>query len=215
MDENFDGFIEDFGPAIGRRYVPPSTIERYRGKLPDQLLTYWDEHGWCGYADGLFWTVDPQEYEPALEAWIGDTQFMEHDAYHVIARNAFGELYLWGERTGDSLTIVPFDALAFPTSGSEKYISNGEANAAIQWFFGAMQREHFDIEDDDEKPLFARALKKLGQLKHDEIYGFVPARALGGSATLKTVQKVKAIEHLVLLSQLSPLQVMKSPFDDV
>jgi hypothetical protein len=82
--------------AIDKRYVPLSSIERYRGKLPDQLLAYWEENGWCGYADGLFWTVNPQDYEAALEAWIGDTPLMEEDSYYVIARSAFGDLYLFG-----------------------------------------------------------------------------------------------------------------------
>lgn len=212
MDEDFEYFLEKMGPALDKRYVPPSSIERYRGKLPDKLLAYWDEHGWCGYADGLFWTVDPQEYEPALEAWIGDTEFMEHDAYHVIARSAFGELYFWGEKTGDSLTIMPWDAVAFPSNGAEKYIAAGKADDATMWFFGGLQRDDFDIKDDCEKKLFAPALKKLGHLKHDEMYGFVPALALGGSATLENLQRVKAVEHLILLAQLSPLRVMKSPF---
>lgn len=37
------------GAAINRREVPVSTIEHYRGRLPDRLLAYWREHGWCGY----------------------------------------------------------------------------------------------------------------------------------------------------------------------
>jgi len=48
MDEDFEYFLEKMGPAIDKRYVPPTSIERYRGKLPDQLLAYWEEHGWCG-----------------------------------------------------------------------------------------------------------------------------------------------------------------------
>ncbi len=42
MDEYFTGFLEDFGPTIDKQYVPPSSIERYRGKLPNQLLDYWE-----------------------------------------------------------------------------------------------------------------------------------------------------------------------------
>ncbi|EPM79175.1 T6SS immunity protein Tdi1 domain-containing protein, partial [Pseudomonas syringae] len=39
-----------------------------------------------------------------------------------------------------------------------------------------------------------------------EMYGFVPALVLGGPMELKNLQKVKTIEHLTFLSQLSPLQ---------
>jgi len=212
MDEDFAYFLEKMGPSVDRRYVPPSTIDRYRGKLPDQLLTYWEEHGWCGYADGLFWTVDPQEYEPVLEAWIGDTPFMEQDAYHIIGRSAFGKLIFWGEKTGESLLILPWDALAFPSNGSAEYIAKGHANEAVSWFFAGLRRKDFDLDDDGQSPLFAPALKKLGRLKPDEVYGFVPAVALSGAATLANLQKVKAVEHLVILAQLAPLRVMRSPF---
>lgn len=213
MDDDFEFFLGNCGPAIDRRYVPPSSIERYRGKLPDQLLAYWDEHGWCGYADGAFWTIDPQEYEPALEAWIGETPFMENDAYHLIARSAFGELFFWGERTGHSLTIRSASGTTVPRAGSEKHIAAGRDDVAVRRFFASKTRKDFEMQDEAGRGLFASALAALGQLKHDEMYGFVPALALGGAATLKNMQKVKAVEHLVILAQMTPVQVMKSPFE--
>ena len=100
MDEDFEGFLEDFGPAIEKRAVPTSRLEYYHGKLPNKLLAYWQAYGWCGYADGLFWTVDPEEYDSVVEAWIGETEFMEQDAYHIIARTAFGGLYFWARGPG-------------------------------------------------------------------------------------------------------------------
>lgn len=201
MDEDFEYFLEKMGPAFDKQHVPPSSIDRFRGKLPDQLLEYWQEHGWCGYADGLFWTVNPQEYEPVLEAWIGDTPFMEQDAYHIIARSAFGALYFWGERTGYALKLSAIGSYVVPHSPP---ITSLEKE--IQMFFGGRDRKGNDFDN-----LFAPALKKLGRLKHDEMYGFVPALALGGPATLDHLQKVKAVEHLVLLAQLSELWVMTSP----
>ncbi|SFF82149.1 hypothetical protein SAMN05518865_10534 [Duganella sp. CF458] len=203
MDEHFELFLEEMGPAIDKRYVPPSSIERFRGKLPKQLLAYWEEHGWCGYADGLFWTVDPQEYGPVLDAWIGSTPFMEKDAYHIIARSAFGELYFWGERTCDSLTVFAPGAYCFPR---ESIFQNGDMNRGVRTFFSARDRDENNFDG-----TFSSARKKLGQLKHDEMYGFVPALALGGPATVTYLEKVKAVEHLVLLAQLAPLDVMTPP----
>ena len=203
MDELFEYFLEKLGPPVHRREVPASSIERYRGKLPDQLLTYWQEHGWSGYADGLFLTVDPQEYEPVLEAWIGDTPFMEQDAHHVIARSAMGKIYFWGERSGYSLKLSAFDAFLLPMFDMDL---RGSPDEQLQKFFAFRDREENDLDD-----LFVPALKKLGHLHHDEMYGFVPALALGGPATLDHLQKVKAVEHLVLLAQLSELRVLNGP----
>jgi hypothetical protein len=200
MDEDFEYFLEKMGPAFDRQYVPHSTIDRYKGKLPDQLLTYWKEYGWCGYADGLFWTVNPQDYEPVLEAWIGDTPFMGKDSYHIIARGAFGDLYLWGEKTGHTLTISPLISLAIPHS-----LPIASMDKQTQWFFGNCGREENDFED-----YFASALKKYGKLTAKEMYGFVPAMAMGGSGEFDQLQKVSAIEHLVFLAQLSDLRVLKT-----
>lgn len=200
MDDNFAYFLKKMGPAIDKRLVPPSSIERYRGRLPDQLLAYWNEHGWCAYADGLFWTVDPLDYAPALAAWIDDTPFMEQDAYHVIARSAFGDLYLWGENTGHSLQVVTSGSFCIPRVS--RFVGE-KMNFGVQVFFGSVRRD-----DNDFEGLFDPAVKKLGRLQHDEMYGFVPALALGGAATVDHLHRVKAVDHLVLLAQLAPLTVL-------
>ncbi len=205
MDEHFEEFLREFGPPIERRDAPASSIERYRGKLPDQLLAYWQEHGWAGYGDGLFWTVNPEEYEPVLEAWIGDTPLMEQDAYHIIARSAFGDLYFFGQQHGGKLHIVAPDARALPPQKGRP-----DANLSIRAFFGSQTRRACDFSDVNGSLLFAPALKRLGRLKHDEMYGFVPALALGAAAKLENLQRVKAVEHLVLLGELAPLQVMQA-----
>lgn len=203
MDEDFAGFLKKFGSPIEKHHVPPSSIQRYRGILPDKLLEYWEEYGWCGYADGLFWTVNPQEYEPVLEAWIGETPFMEQDAYHIIARGAFGKLYLWGEKTGHSLTISAPGSYCVPRFSKSL---NTDMNFKMQLFFGGMSRDGGNFDG-----MFEAAYRKLGLLKDDEMYGFFPALALGGPASIDHLQKVKAVGHLVLLAQLAPLDVITSP----
>jgi hypothetical protein len=208
MDEHFSYFLQNFQPIIEQQSVPAATMDRCRGKLPDQLLAYWGEFGWCGYADGLFWTVNPQHYEPALEAWIGNTSFMERDGYHVIARSAFGHLLFWGQKTGYTLRILAPYAMA---SASEPSFSPEEFELGVKAFFSTQDRPFYDLTDKDDNPLFERARAALGPLQHDEMYGFVPALALGGPATLDHLQKVKAVEHLVLLAQLSELRVLNPP----
>jgi len=208
MDEHSSYFLESFQPVTEPQSVPAALMDRYRGKLPDQLLAYWSEVGWSGYAGGLFWTVDPLDYEPALEAWIGSTSFMECDAYHVIARSAFGHLLFWGERTGYTLRILAPYAMA---SVSDPSFSPDEFELGVKALFSTQDRSFYDLKDKSDKPLFERARKALGPLKHDEMYGFVPALALGGAATIDHLQKVKAVEHLVLLAQLFELRVLNKP----
>ncbi|WP_288410485.1 GAD-like domain-containing protein [uncultured Herbaspirillum sp.] len=56
-DEDFEYFVSKFGEATKRSTVPVASFEKWRGRLPDQLLKYWQEEGWCEYVDGLFCTV--------------------------------------------------------------------------------------------------------------------------------------------------------------
>lgn len=198
MDEVFSIFLEEFGNEIDRQEVPPSSVERYRGKLPNQLLEYWAEHGWCGYGDGIFWLVNPQEYEGVVGAWLEGTKFEAFDTYHLIARSAFGDLYLWGERTGASLKI---------TSILSRYTTHSSIYTGEQMdkgFRSFLLSRNFDSNDYGD--LFKPAKRKLGALRHDEMYGFVPAFMLGGPDTLDHLEKVKAVEHLILLSQVAELQ---------
>ena len=201
MDEDFEWFLSEFGPPVERRWVPQSSIERYRGRLPDQLLLYWDEHGWTGYRHGLFWTVNPQEYEPVVDAWIGNTKYATQDNFHLIARGAFGDIFLFGERSGLELHIVAVNAVLM-----EPYEWPEDRNFGTRIFFNSMEPEAVDKMDEKGEWLFDRALQRLGGLKCDEMYGFVPALALGGPPSLKHLQKVGAVEHLVLLAQLSELR---------
>ena len=198
MDRVFARFIEKFGGPVDRQEVPASSIERYKGKLPNQLLEYWAEHGWCGYGDGIFWIVNPQEYDGVVASWIEGTKLEAFDTYHLIARSAFGDLYFWGEETGASLKI---------TSIVSRYITHTsilpkeQMDKRLHNFLLSTEVEYNDFDD-----LFKPARKKLGTLRHDEMYGFVPALMFGGPDTLDHLEKVKAVEHLILLSQITELQ---------
>ena len=215
MDEFMEDVLgfKEFDPPFARRDVPPEKIEKVRGKLPEKLLEYWQEFGWCGYAKGLFWTVDPDEWEDEQEAWIGDTGFMERDAYYVIARTAFGELILWGEKTGQSLKVVTAWGMIFPDFDPEAFARRG-ADLSAQLFFSSSSRNSYDLEDKDGQPLFDRALERLGPLDHDTMYGFVPALALGGGNTVERLQKLDAHVHLDILSQVTERQIMRDIGED-
>ena len=198
MDKIFSRFIENFGPAIDHREVPTSTIERYKDKLAPKLLEYWSEHGWAGYGNGIFWLVNPQEYEAVVSYWLENTNLSSHDTYHLIARSAFGDLYLWGENTGFSLKIT---SVASRFVFHNKHFTKEQLNTEIQGFILSRKVDSNDFND-----LFESAREKLGNLNHDEMYGFFPALMLGGSDSLEHLKKVSAVEHLVFLAQLTDLE---------
>lgn len=203
MDDGFEYFLKKFGNGFDRREVSQGSIEHYKGRLPAKLMEYWQAYGWCGYADGLFWTVNPQDYKPVVDAFLDGTEFATSDTYHAIAKNGFGELYLWGEETAQSLTISSYFNKYFYHAWAPK--RHGDPRAVTS-FFAFQSREYNDLDG-----LFSPALKTLGRLKYDEIYGFVPALAFGGEPSLKRLKKVKDVEHMLLLAQLEPLQHWEFP----
>ncbi len=200
-DEDFAYFIEEFGEAEVRQQPHLEDIERWRGRLPDRLLQYWQDEGWCAYAKGLFWTVDPQVYEDTVDEWLDGSPLEQIDAYHVIARTAFGELYLCGEKSGCGVHVVPHLNAIFASDVKPK--STARLEQLLPRFFSSMIVSDCEITDDQKQPLFNRALQTLGPLAADEMYGFEPALVAGGSKALSHLRKVKILPHLSILRQMA------------
>jgi len=201
-DKYFEYFIGKFGEPTSQVPVPAKAIEQWRGRLPEQLLAYWSNEGWCAYANGLLWTVNPDDFEDLVDEWLTDTPLEQADSFHAIARSAFGDLYVCGERSGANVTICcELNAItAFAKSLKPK--SDDSRDNSIRSFFASSNKTDFDLKDEHRTPLFDRALAKLGPLQADEVYGFEPALVLGGEKRLENLAKLKLDVHLTVLRQL-------------
>ena len=200
-DEFIQSFIDNLGEANSHRRVPESSIDKYRSVLPDALLGYWREEGWCSYANGLFWIVDPEPYKATLDIWLQGSGLAEIDNYHVIARDAFGSLYAWGERYQRKITVSSL-AGGIVALKNQLQKPNPQPDRALGIFLGSTSRESLDFEDNQGKPLFKRALAKLGPVGEDEMYAFEPALCIGGKADLEHMVKLNMDVHLMILDQL-------------
>ncbi|RYY83014.1 MAG: DUF1851 domain-containing protein [Chitinophagaceae bacterium] len=201
-DEYLELFIDNMGEATSRREVPASSIDKYRGVLPDRLLAYWQQEGWAGYAGGRFWTVDPDEYTPLLREWIKRSELADIDDYHVIGRTGFGTFYLWGQRYHRKVTVSCTDNWVLAMK-DEAQTPNPDPDRSLSVFFAMAEPDDFDFEDIQENYLFERAVKTLGPLSESEMYGFVPALIAGGEARIESLQKLDMGVHLMILHQLS------------
>ncbi|MBK1492740.1 GAD-like domain-containing protein [Pseudomonas aeruginosa] len=198
-DEDFSLFINSFGEATQRTPVPESSLRKWENVLPPVLLEYWKDEGWAGYANGLLWTVNPDDFEHIKDAWLQGTPLESFDKFHVIARSAFGNLYLCGERTGRSVSIICIHNEILALKNRLKAKELGDQNITIQSLFGGSEPDDFDYSDSNDKLLFKRALKKYGPLAPDEMYGFEPALVLGGAPTLENLRRLKLDPHLLIL----------------
>jgi hypothetical protein len=205
-DEDFDTFIKSMGGATSYRPATPESMARYRGRLPNYLLQRWQEEGWRGYANGLFWTVNPQDFEHILPRWLESTSLRNLDKFHVFGRTGFGELYAWAEHYGCNVIIsCPIGVITAIAQNFAKPSPRPDLGMSV--FFGRAEKEEFDLEDDNDERLFERAAKKLGPLGEKEIYGFEPALALGGPRQLAHLAKLDMAIHLNLLSEMTSMRI--------
>ncbi len=201
MDRYFQDLIDEFGEPTTSVKVDPAHIESFKGKLPNKLLEFWQQFGFCGFKKGLFWIVDPSKYELILSSWIGDTEIIKNDTYYVIARSGFGDLYLWGTKTGFKYLIKTRNGWIIEKDGAETGINKGESDFEMQIFFATQEVEWPDIKDiNTGKLLFNKTVKKFGTLKENEVFGFEPALFLGGEQTLDKLNKLDIQIHLSILA---------------
>lgn len=210
IDEYIEFFYEKFGPSIYEKSVPEEFIEKYKEKLPETLINYWKEYGWCGYGEGILWTVNPEEYKEVVEEWLKDTPFESLDRYHLIAIGAFGEMILWGEETGNSLSITARSGMIFPKDKTKfiKGKSDG-LDFLIRALFSGLKKSYMDVKDDNREFMFEKVKALLGTLKPGEMYGFSPSLMMGGEANIYSVKKVNAAGHLLFLASLGEKMIME------
>lgn len=205
MDEDFAALIKALPIQEPRLQPTQDQIDAYTGKLPNLLLNYWRDYGWGAFGDGLFWLVNPAEFAGALKVWCQGVINID-DAF-VVGRGAFGKMIVWKKGHGKFMHILPLEHQIF-TFKENKHVLAGKDDLPFGIMISQIDSESVDFEDEREKPLFRRALKKLGALGPDEMYAFEPALSLGGSAQLSTLAKVKIEEHLNFLAQLREPEVL-------
>lgn len=211
-DEDFAYFLKKFGEATFKEDVTEKSLGKYKGKLPNQLLNYWKTEGWCAYANGLLWTVNPEEYDGLVESWLEDTHYPKIDNYHCIARTAFGVLYVWGEKNNQWFTIsCPTNTIvAFDNKLMKE---NKNPDSSIRSFFASSSPDKKDLKDLNKKLLTPQSFKKLGHLKPNEVYGFAPALVAGGSPMINNIEKEDLFIHLSVLREMAPPSLPYSDLD--
>ncbi|MFE9785852.1 GAD-like domain-containing protein [Nocardia salmonicida] len=215
--------LKDMGvdQAVSRLGTPYSTVaaedrlvDRYAGRVPDLLLDIWRAVGFSGYADGLLWLCNPEDWKPAVDEWTYGLKLPFCDDWIPFTRTAFGKMTMWGTRTGRSLTIDSQNGLVIPIDQTENMADELDINLQI---LVAIDTDTellglWDEDGEDDKPMFRRVRKRLGGLDASTMYGCVPAVGLGGSFTPRGMGIVNAVDHVRFLSTVTQRQVMNWRF---
>ncbi len=58
-----EDFFKKYSEPIDATPVPKEVLKKYENKLPEPIIEMWKRHGFSGYEDGIFWTINPDEYQ--------------------------------------------------------------------------------------------------------------------------------------------------------
>jgi hypothetical protein len=200
-DELLPFMKEELGDYQQTRVLTNFEIDEYRGKLPNLLLDVWQQYGLLSFSGHLFRFVYPKQLEGLVATWIQDTPLPDIDTFHAFALTAFGDIFMWGQNNGKIVRITPTLATINARECTQK-TPEEDRDLKIEASLIMFQAKYADYRDTNGELLFKRATKKLGPLKENEIFGFVPALALGGLPSIDRIEKVDYESHLVFLSQL-------------
>jgi hypothetical protein len=206
-EASYEWFLDKRGPACHRQKVPQSSFDKYRGVLHDDLLEYWEREGWAGYADGLFWLVNPEDYVEVLNMWLKDTPVEGTDDFHVLARTGFGDLFCWGPKTGFGLQIMSCRGALLISQRCYNDIKDEYDLMSTTHTCIGRDNEECNQKDDNGRPLFEQAVAKFGPLGPSEVFGYFPSLIIGEYG-LEALQKVDLLTHLTMLRQLIDTPLM-------
>ncbi|RWX14057.1 DUF1851 domain-containing protein [Rhizobium hidalgonense] len=200
--------IKDFGaPQGGDTAID---VERYRGRVPDAVIEFWQQNGIGTVLDGYFQFCDPGRYSGILKLVFGGDPDIHAEQTHALGFGAFGTIVAWNEVHQDvTIDLVKGQVSCPALVNGKRY----DPNLAVTTQLMLLDDPTFDEYDAHAKKLFKPARSKLGKLGVGQIYGFRPILALGGNRALASLAIYEALPHMAILAQAHEMQLMdNAPF---
>ncbi len=189
-------FKDEMGEADEILNIDTKLLEKYEGILPSELLMYWKEYGLTSFSDGLFWFTNPADYEELLRSYLVNNPLADRKDLHVVARSAFGKLYVWEKGKGEVVWVnLISNIISLNAVTGRQHLSLDDEEYEMNRSIGIKKPKSLDIKDESKKPLFERALKKLGKLEANEMYGYKLNPALGGKESIRNLDKVNLFAY--------------------
>ena len=206
--EGSEYFFEKFGMPFASMPVSAETLAKYRGKLPGRLLEYWQEFGFCGFKDGIFWLTNPEDYEDILAEWLPEEE-LKKKKHYVIARSGFGELFVWNSDLGTQYELDPIRGWIFKRDTDfSDWIRDGRADEVIDIFISINKYEELDTQDNDGNPLFQRCVELWGPLAENEMFTFAPYPFISSSMTLDAIRKADLFINFDIVRQMIEPEIL-------
>ncbi|MGJ4856660.1 GAD-like domain-containing protein [Labrys sp. KB_33_2] len=200
--KEFQTFLTDFPPG--------KDVHPFRGELSPalkehvhpRLIEFWQRVGFGSFGNGFITFFDPRDAETMLARWL----LLQHpDPTRVpIARTAFGDLiYFRDLRQRAAENGLPAD---WKTGSDVIFLSiHYRGSSAITWSVDDFFAKDLKGFLQENPKAFHQFYSTVGgqPLAPGECFYFVPALALGGQATKKSVGRGDCLVHQEILLQLA------------
>ena len=170
--------LEDFVKVAD---MPQEVIEKYRDRVPEELVEIWEKQGLGTFLDGYIKLINPEDY---IE-FVKET-FFDGNNEIPIGISAFGDVVTWHKNAYVAILEYKIEDVDILIKSFKHFLK--------------FYRNEYILEKLDTS-LYNEAVAKFGPLEYDECFGFVPILPLGGKKDVEHMDKVKIREHLYLLVQ--------------
>jgi hypothetical protein len=162
--------------------ISEEVIDKYDGKIPEQLIEVWKQYGFGSILKGYLKLINPDSFAELLE----EVYTRSKEAIPLFA-TSMGDIIVWEK--GRYLNLLNF------RKGKVNVISAG-----FEFFLEDLNDKSF-LDEELEWNHYPEAVEKYGESDFDECFGYVPLLGLGGPERVENLKKVKLVEHIYLITQ--------------
>lgn len=173
-----DRFLERYPADSDVRRPDQVFLDHARDIAPDELVRIWAKHGLGFYGDQRLALIDPGDWQPVLQEWLGGAV-----RSFPFAVTSFGHVY----HTDVSGTVQCLDP---------HFQTNEIVARSIEEFFGEHLIGPTSHLADLEGPR-SGGRERFGDLGEGETYYFEPPLALGGQVRPDSLAKGNGVAHLI------------------
>ena len=184
-----DAFAQTYKPTIVTGKPDEELLRFAEEMLPPEIVYLWQSYGFGDYGNGILKVVDPRDYMENLYDWLGKVDYSRIPLFVT----AFGDILYYRKLKDGENDIALLDI---------HYRSSDVFGYRWETFFECVLSTKEALRRFLREALFREAVEKFGPLKHEEIFYFAPALALGGGESLKFLRKGNGFVHQKVLLQL-------------
>ncbi|MFK4414757.1 MULTISPECIES: T6SS immunity protein Tdi1 domain-containing protein [Bacillus] len=156
-------------------------VEKYTGKVPEQIIALWKQFGFGSMLNGYLRLINPEEYLDILKE-----SYIRYEEAIPVFTTGMGDILVW---ENNYLLLLKYRKGTVDVAGGK-----------FKFFFKNTKDDYFLEKVLDWMP-YKQAIHRYGSLEIDECFGYTPLLPLGGSEKVENLQKVKLIEHVYFITQ--------------